>query len=254
MSETILLEVSVESVDDALAAQRGGADRLELCAALDLGGLTPSYATLTRVAQQVDIPVMVMIRPRGGDFAYSDSEIVVMEEDIDAAAEAGASGLVFGVLGADGSLDIPQMKRLLDRCGDLPAVCHRAFDFVFDPVRALEELIDLGVTRVLTSGQQHDVTSPAGVQMIRTLQERAAGRIEILPGCGIRPHNVAELVRVTGCTQVHGTFRTSGRDMSTRHETGVSSGVRAAKGEGGHGVTDETAVAEVRRILDEFHV
>jgi len=250
MSRSILLVVGVESVDVALAAQRGGADRLELCAALDLGGLTPSPATVAQVTRQADIPVMVMIRPRCGGFAYSDAELSVMEEDIERAVQAGARGLVFGVLRSDSALDIPRMRRLLDRCGGVPAVCHRAFDFVPDPFRALEGLIDLGVTRVLSAGQQSEVTSPAAMEMILRLQERAAGRIEILPGGGVRAHNVAELIRFTGCSQVHGTFRARRHDSSTQHRRGVRLGKRSAEDEGEYGVTDEAAVAAVRKIID----
>ena len=250
MTSPILLEVAIESADDALAAQRGGADRLELCAALDLGGLTPSLATLTRVTRYANIPVIAMIRPRPGGFAYSDLEIAVMEEDIDAAVEAEIHGLVFGVLKSDSALDIPRMKRLRDRCGGLPAVCHRAFDFVPDPLRAIEELIDVGMTRVLTSGLQSDVTDPAAMRMIRRLWEHAAGRIEILPGSGVRVNNVAELIQRTGCTQVHGTFRSRRRDSSADSRPGVSLGAHAARDGAGYGVTDEAAVAAVRNIID----
>ena len=250
MNKEILLEVAIESVDDALAAQRGGADRLELCAALDLGGLTPSLGTVAQVARQAEIPVVVMIRPRCGGFAYSNAELATMEEDIDSVVQAGADGLVLGVLDSDGALDVGRMKRLVTKCGSLPAVCHRAFDFVPDPFRALEELIDLGVTRVLSAGQQSDVTAPTAMKMIHELQERAAGRIEILPGGGVREHNVAELIRRTGCTQVHGSFRTRCQDSSMQHRAAVSLGTRCADDAGAYGVTDEAAVKAVRLTIN----
>jgi copper homeostasis protein len=250
-TQSILLEVALESVDDARAARRGGANRLELCAALDLGGLTPSYATITEVKRAVDLPVMAMIRPRPGGFGYSDAEFAVMEADIDAAIRAGADALVFGVLLPDGNLDLPRMRRLRERCAGRPAVCHRAFDFTPDPVRALDELIALGFTRVLTAGQHAEVAHPVAMQLVRRLREQAAGRIEILPGAGVRPHNVSELIRVTGCAQVHGAFRAPRLDASTTHKPGVSLGPQSVERESSYNATDEELVREVRRAIGE---
>lgn len=249
-AQRILLEVAAESVDDACAAARGGADRLELCSALDLGGLTPTPATLAAVKRAVKIPVVAMIRPRAGGFCYSEAELAVMEADIDAAVAAGADGLVFGVLLPDGRIDAPGMRRLIARCAGRPAICHRAFDFTPDPRGALAELINLGIARVLTSGQQPSVATPAGTQQICELLRLAAGRIEILPGGGIRPENVAELVRATGCTQVHGSFRTRRVDPSSATQTAVQLGAADGRRQSSYGATDETQVAEARRAID----
>lgn len=249
-AERILLEIAIESVDDARAAVRGGADRLELCSALDLGGLTPTPATVAAVKRAAKIPVVAMIRPRAGGFCYSDAELAVMEAEVEASVSAGADGLVFGVLLADGRIDVPRMRRLIARCAGRPVVCHRAFDFTPDVRRALAELIDLGVARVLTSGQQSSVAVPAGMATVRELHTLAAGRIEILPGGGVRPDNVAEIVRATGGTQVHGSFRTRQVDPSNATATAIRLGAADGRRQSNYGVTDETQVAEARRAID----
>ena len=151
----------------------------------------------------VDLDIMVMIRPRGGDFVYSRRELDVMLSDIAFCREAGVTGVVFGALATDGSLARSQVRSLVEAAGDMDVCFHRAFDVCADPFATLEELVDLGVTRILTSGQQPTV--PEGIPLIRKLVEQAADRIEILPGCGINPDNVAGVVRSTGVTQFHAT-------------------------------------------------
>src|SRR6516165_10789677 len=150
----VLLEVAVASVEDALAAHKGGADRLELNAALSLGGLTPSLGTLIEVKAAVALPVLVMIRPRPGGFAYGEADFNVMRRDADLALQHGADGIVFGILTADGRVDVDRCGKLVRQTGERAAVFHRAFDVTPDPFAALEQLIDLGFPRVMTSGQE----------------------------------------------------------------------------------------------------
>ena len=213
MPDPVLVEICCGSLEDALHAQEGGADRVELCSALCVGGLTPSLGAILEVEAQVGVPVMVMIRPRAAGFHYRDSEIAVMERDARAALEAGAEGVVFGTLRADGSVDEAACGRLRRAADGREAVFHRAFDATPDPFRALEQLIGLGITRVLTSGQR--ASALEGSATLGRLIERARGRIEILPGGGIRAHNVQELVRTTGCSQVHLTAFGTNSDPST---------------------------------------
>ncbi|MFI5280196.1 MAG: copper homeostasis protein CutC [Gemmatimonadales bacterium] len=197
----IMVEICCENLVDAMAAQAARADRLELAQALELGGLTPSPGLALVVGARVPIPFVAMVRPRGGDFVYQDAEVSVMERDAGLLLEAGAAGIVFGCLTSEGRLDERACARLIAAADDADVVFHRAFDRLKDPFDALETLIDLGVNRVLTSGGAR--TALEGADRIRMLVERAAGRIEILPGGGIREENVEQLVRRTHCTQVH---------------------------------------------------
>jgi copper homeostasis protein len=206
----ILLEVALATLDDARTASESGADRIELNAALELGGLTPSLATLITIRQSVPLPVIVMIRPRPGGFVYTDAEFLTMRRDADLALEHGADGLAFGILRPDRTIDRPRCEILLCQMGGRPAVFHRAFDLTPDPFDALSCLSDLGLTRILTAGQQPDAM--AGVAMLRQLVERAAGRIQILPGGGVTPDNAPALIALTGVNQLHGSFSTPDRD------------------------------------------
>lgn len=194
------IEACCGSVDDGLIAQRAGVDRIELNSALFLGGLTPSYGTLRRASEQLTIPIIVMIRPRGGGFDYTEEELESMLVDIDAAREAGASGVVFGVLQADGTVDRDRNARLVDRAGDMETVFHRAIDVVPDMERAIDTLIEIGVTRVLTTGGAPDPWPV--VERLRGLVERAGNAIEILIG-GSQPWNAAEILARTGAEQLH---------------------------------------------------
>src|ERR1035438_8985109 len=184
----ILLEIVAATVDDCLAAESGGADRIELCAAIASGGLTPSPGTVAEARKRARISLMAMGRPRAGGFCYSEVDFAVMQRDASLLLEHGADGIVFGVLHSDGRVDTKRCGKLLELAGGRLTVFHRAFDVVPDPLRALDKLIDLGFTRVLTSGQQK--TALEGSELIRGLGDRARGRIEVLPGAGVRAHNV----------------------------------------------------------------
>lgn len=197
----ILLEVCVGSVADAEAAIAAGADRLELCSALELGGLTPSDGLVEAVLAISPVPVAVMVRPRSGGFCYDDHEFRVMLRDAGRFLAAGAGGIVFGILNCAGRIDAARSQELIRLADGLDSVCHRAFDFVTDQRAALDALIGIGCTRVLTSGGQP--TASAGAAAIRELILHAAGRIQILPGGGINAGNAVQLVGKTGCTQLH---------------------------------------------------
>ncbi|MEO0733730.1 MAG: copper homeostasis protein CutC, partial [Bacteroidota bacterium] len=199
----MLFEVCLQSVDGAIAAQRGGAQRVELCAALIEGGLTPSYGTIRACRDAVNIDIMVIIRPRGGDFLYSGRELESMAYDVEFCRSVGVTGVVFGMLDAAGQVARSQVQSLLGLTGEMSVTFHRAFDVSTDPFAALETLVELGVDRILTSGQEGSV--PEGQELIRQLVERAAGRIGILPGAGITPENVADIVRHTGVSEFHAT-------------------------------------------------
>ncbi|WP_420460517.1 copper homeostasis protein CutC [Neolewinella sp.] len=201
MSE-VTFEVCLEGIDDVYAAKAGGAQRVELCAALVEGGITPSHATIAAAAR-VDIDVMVMIRPRSGDFDYTARELEVMEADVCYCRSVGVAGVVFGILDPQGQVAGPQVQRLVEAAGPLSITFHRAFDVCRDPFAALDRLRDLGVHRVLTSGQA--ATVPQGLELIRRLVAAAGDGIGILPGCGITPENVAEVLTYTGAREFHAT-------------------------------------------------
>lgn len=199
----MVFEVCLQSADDAVAAQRGGAQRVELCSALIEGGITPSMGTIKVCRAAVDIDIMVMIRPRGGDFLYTELEYATMKTDIEQCKQLGVTGVVFGLLTESGEIDLERTRTLVELARPLSVTFHRAFDVCKDPLVALEQLIELGVDRVLTSGQA--ATVPEGKELIRQLVVQAAGRIGVLPGCGITPQNVAEIVAYTGVKEFHAT-------------------------------------------------
>lgn len=196
-----LLEVCIESLASAHAARKGGADRLEVCSALGLGGLTPSIGLVSAIQDSLDLPAMVMIRPRHGDFCYSLGEWTQMEQTIHLVKELGVQGVVFGCLHQDNSLDVASTALLVKAADGMEITFHRAFDLVPNPHEAMESLIELGITRILTSGQA--ATAWEGRELIRQLVEQADGRISILPGAGISAENVTDLIDYTGVTEVH---------------------------------------------------
>lgn len=238
-----LVEICCGSIDDAIQAQAGGAQRIELCSALFVGGLTPSLGTLQYARQRLNIPIMAMVRPRGGGFCYSEAEFATMERDAEAMLANGADGIVFGILREDGTIDLPRTRRLREIAGGKQSVFHRAFDFTPDPFRALEELVSLGITRVLTSGQQ--ATAAEGAELIRRLIDGAGDRIEVLAGGGIRLHNVADVVAQTGCRQIHLTAFKSVADRSTHHNPRVTFGSALPPAEDSYQMTDAGLVRQI---------
>lgn len=200
-----MIEVCATNIQSALAAQRAGAQRIELCCALDGGGLTPSPGLLREVRKHLDIAINVLIRPREGNFCYNEQELNIMLDDIRFCREAGADGVVIGALDAAGGLDLPAMQAMLDAAQGLDVTCHRAFDYTADPFAALETLIALGVRRILSSGQA--VSAYEGRFLLQKLVEKAAGRIIIMPGAGISINNIREIKSVTGAQEFHLTGR-----------------------------------------------
>lgn len=209
MIKPVTLEVCANSVTSALAAQEGGAVRVELCENLKEGGTTPSHGQILMARNLLHIKLYVLIRPRGGDFLYSDLEYQIMMADIRYCIEAGCDGVVIGILNADGSIDTQrclEMARLARQWG-LGVTFHRAFDMCADQDTALEEIIEMGCERILTSGGKS--TAMEGATVINHLVQKAAGRISIMPGSGVSEANVADLVHFTGVTEVHSSARTS---------------------------------------------
>jgi len=196
-----LLEIAANSLASALAAQDAGAGRVELCASLGEGGLTPSYATIALARERLRIPLHVLIRPRTGDFLYSDLELETMLGDIEMCVRLGCDGVVIGALDADGDVAMAQCRQLIAAAGRLGVTFHRAFDLARDPLRALEDIVALGCARVLTSGQC--ATAPEGAELLRALVDQAAQRIVIMPGGGINVDNIAALRAETGATEFH---------------------------------------------------
>ena len=195
-------EICTNSVESCLAAQEGGADRVELCAGIPEGGTTPSYGEIA-IAREVltHTRLHVIIRPRGGDFLYSDIEIRTMLKDIEIARKLGADGVVFGCLTAEGEVDLPVTQKLMEAAQGLSVTFHRAFDVCRNPQRALEQIIKLGCNRILTSGQQP--TAEQGIPLLEELQKQAAGRIMLLAGCGVNENNIAHIATETGIREFH---------------------------------------------------
>lgn len=200
----MLIEAAVETADAAVAAERSGAGRLELCANLAVGGTTPDEGMIARVVTAATIPVFVMIRPRGGGFVYSGEELAAMHRDIAVAVARGAAGLVFGVLRPDDRIDVDRTRALVRTAGGLPVTFHRAVDETPDLVDAIECLIDAGVSRVLTSGGA--ATAADGVELLATLVERAGSRLTVMPGGGIRAHNARAVLERTRAREIHTRF------------------------------------------------
>jgi copper homeostasis protein len=201
LSLPILVEACVDSVESAIAAERGGAHRLELCDALFDGGTTPSAGMIAAVKAAVRIPVFVILRPRGGGFVYSDAEADVMRRDAEVAATLGADGVVVGALRQDARVDEGRTRALIDASRGLPVTFHRAFDLVRDRLEALDALASAGVTRVLTSGGSRNAL--VGADEIGSLVEAAGSRLIVVAGGGIREENVAEVVRRSGVREIH---------------------------------------------------
>lgn len=200
-----VLEICVDSVASAVAAARGGAQRLELCDYLPGGGTTPSAGMIEVVRKRVSIGLHVLIRPRRGDFLYSEAELDVMKKDIEACKKLGVDGVVIGVLDKHGRVDTARTEELMVCAGPMQVTFHRAFDLCADPLQGLHDLLQLKVHRLLTSGQQ--ATALQGASLIRELHERAAGKLIVMPGGGVNAANVEELIAKTGVAEVHASVR-----------------------------------------------
>lgn len=201
----MLLEICVFNTATALAAEKAGADRIELCENYANGGTTPSYGYLKTVREQISIPVFPMIRPRGGDYFHTADEIDIIRKDILLCKELGFEGVVFGLLNQDGTIDRDNTARLTEAAYPLEVTFHRAFDRCKDPIEALETIIDCGCNRILTSGQEPKVME--GLPLVKQLVEQANDRIIIMPGSGLNSSNVASIIRTAGVSEVHTSAR-----------------------------------------------
>ena len=211
-----LIEICVEGIDGFAAAQAGGADRVELCASLLEGGLTPSLGVIRQTLAVAMIPVHVIIRPRGGDFLYSELEFLTMLDDVRACRDLGVPGVVFGCLTADGRVDEVRMTELVEAARPMTVTCHRAFDMTRDPEEAIEALVRCGVDRVLTSGQH--ATALAGIDVLKRTRDAAAGRIVIMACGGLDEGNVAEVLRRSAADELHfSALATAGSRMAFRN-------------------------------------
>ncbi|TAE59690.1 MAG: copper homeostasis protein CutC [Bacteroidetes bacterium] len=239
----VLLEICTDGIASVQAALDGGADRIELCSSLPLGGLTPGIGLVEASLSLFGPQVMVMIRPRGGDFFYSDAEFEVMKREVRAVKAAGAAGVVLGLLLKDGQIDLMRTQQLVALARPLSVTFHRAFDQVPDPEKALEALILAGADRVLTSGLAPDALS--GSAMIARLQQQAAGRIAILAGAGILPENVAQLVRDTNIRECHASAKISREGQMAYRRPGEVYGWQESHAD---------TVRQIRKQLDELEL
>ena len=214
-----LIEACVDSYASCMAAAKGGADRLELCANLAIGGTTPSAALFKQVKRDCDVKINVLIRPRFGDFLYTEPEMEEMCEEIHMFRDLGANGVVIGTLTPDGELDMEKMRRLMECAGGIDVTLHRAFDMTRDPIAALEAAVGRGCRTILTSGQERDVV--AGKDTLKEICARAAGRIDIMAGCGVKKWNIQEIHDHTGIVVFHTTGRKDALDsgMAYRKST-----------------------------------
>ncbi len=201
-----LLEICVENLVSALAAQEGGADRIELCEQLSVGGITPRYELIRQVKKEVDIPVHVLIRPRAGHFCYTQDELNHMRRDIQFCESAGIEGIVVGVLLPDGRIDESSMFTLLDECGSMKTTFHRAFDEVNDPFEAFQQISLLNIDRILTSGLAR--TAILGADLIRELIQMSVDQVIILPGAGLQIDNITNFANRVQAKEYHGSFST----------------------------------------------
>ena len=241
-----ILEICAGSVESAIAARDGGVQRIELCAALEVGGVTPSAGVIAEARKIEDLVLNVIIRPRGGDFLYNEYETACMEHDIRTCKALGVDGVVIGALTPDGDIDTALCRRLIAAADGMNITFHRAFDMCRNAGKALEELIAIGCHRVLTSGQA--ATAMEGTTLLKELVKQADGRIIIMPGCGVSSANAAAILQATGATEIHASARKNvGSGMLFRH-----SGVSMGNPDSDEYARKETDVNEVRAIVNSI--
>jgi copper homeostasis protein len=237
------LEVIGFDLASCLIAETHGANRIELCANPHEGGTTPSYGVIRVARQNTSIQLFPIIRPRGGDFLFSGLEFQSMITDIQQCEQLGCDGVVIGMLTEDGFVDVDRCAELIKHAGAMQVTFHRAFDRVKDPMQALEEIIDLGCMRILTSGLRPDID--LGREMLRTLVDAAGDRITIMPGSGVRSNNVLELARFTGATAFHSSARSSHPTTMKYINSSMDEDLASVS-------IDAEEVSELRRLLDLY--
>jgi copper homeostasis protein len=241
------LEICSGSVESALNAQLAGADRVELCENLYEGGITPSFGSIVSARENLTIGLHVIIRPRGGDFLYTDPEYDIMRRDIELCGEYGADGVVFGILRADGTIDVERTAKLVELSYPMSVTFHRAFDMCTDPLKGLEDITSAGVARILTSGQKK--SAPEGADLIHDLIRKAGKRIIIMPGCGLNESNIAETAKATGACEFHLTARKMvGSEMIFRRKN-ILMGAMKSIPEFSRNVADPGRIINIINIL-----
>ncbi|WP_462281032.1 copper homeostasis protein CutC [Salinivirga cyanobacteriivorans] len=242
------LEICCYTAESAILAEAAGAHRIELCDNYAEGGTTPSFATIQKVVDNLDIPVNVIVRPRGGDFVYSEMEYAIIKEDVRQIKALGANGVVLGFLKSDGEIDIKRTKEIVSFAGNMEVTFHRAFDMCSDPFKALEQFIDIGVTRILTSGLKKRAME--GVELIAKFIEKAEDRIIIMPGSGVNDKNLAELIQQTNATEFHSSAKTFIQGKMQFQNESVSMSGRSNPEEFKHISVDQEQVNAMLKILN----
>ncbi len=243
------MEVCVDSIESAVNAEKGGACRVELCSNLVEGGTTPSLGMLKVTKRTVSIPIFAMLRPRAGDFLYSDADFQVMKEDLKLMKQNGADGIVFGILTPSGEIDIKRSKVLIELARPLPVTFHRAFDMVRNQELSLQALISLGVERVLTSG--HESSSLEGLPLLKKLVEKGRGKIVVVPGGGITEGNVGHILEGYGAVEFHCSARVARGSAMEYCNTAVSMGAKFGPPEFSMKVADTERVCNLVRTARE---
>lgn len=245
MNTSFILEIAANSAGSALAAQAGGAGRVELCGNLDEGGITPSYGVLALVRERLHIPLFVLIRPRGGDFLYEEFELEAMRRDVQTCRELGCDGVVIGALDADGAVDVASCRELISAAGSMSVTFHRAFDVARDQEQALTDIISLGCQRVLTSGARPSALE--GADTISALVRQAGNRLRVVAGAGVNADNLGELIERTGVSEFH-TSATTTRRSKMRWRNSVLRGLQAD-----YPCSDAERIRRMVQILQKAH-
>lgn len=245
MNTRFLLEIAANSAGSALAAQAGGAGRVELCSNLDEGGTTPSYGVLTLVRERLRIPLFVLIRPRGGDFLYEEFELEAMRRDVQACRELGCDGIVIGALDADGAIDVASCRELIAAAGSMSVTFNRAFDVARDQQQALEDIISLGCHRVLTSGARPSALE--GADTISALVRQAEHRLRVVAGAGVNAENLAELIERTGVREFHASASAT-RRSKMRWQNSILRGLQAD-----YACSDVERIQRMVQVLQKEH-
>lgn len=247
MSKEIKIEICTASVESVIAAENGGADRVELCSDLFEGGLTPGIGTFFLAKERTSIPINVMIRPRGGDFCYSDTEFEVMMREARFFKEAGAASLVFGILTPDGEIDMERSAKLIEIARPLPVTFHRAFDMTRNAFRSLDNLISLGVERVLTSGLESSALE--GAYTLKSLVEKAEDKIIVMPGAGINERNFSRLHGIVHAKEYHMGLSSAVKSKMEYHGGRVFMGGLLRQDEFSLSVTREDKVRKIKALI-----
>ena len=248
----VLLEIMADSIESAISAQRGGADRIELCENLGDGGTTPSPGLIQMAVDLLDIDVNIMIRPRGGDFYYTDLEYQVMKNNVQFCRNAGAAGIVIGLLNIDGTVDKERTEELVNLARPMKVTFHRAFDMTVDPFDALDELISIGVDHILTSGQRP--TAREGADLIAELVKKADGRTAIIAGAGITEHNIKEIIQKTRVKECHSSAKSLSQSKMEYQKTALFMGRQKELSEYETMVVDPEKVGQMKTMVSSLQI